>query len=324
MTHMFERERTVIEEAANEAPRVAFQGERGAFSEEAAYALFGRNVRAVPRASFESLFSAIEEGAADFALAPAENSLAGTVHRTFDLLLESDLTIASEAALPVRHCLIGCAGASLASVRTVESHPVALAQCERFFSNNPHIVRLASDDTAASARRVTESGDPTRAAIASARAATIYGGEILLEGLEDHSENYTRFLLLARSPIKDERADKLSLVARLPHEPGALHAALEPFARRRIDILRIESRPVRGEPWRYRFFLDLQTGPDDPRIAAALAELERRAEEVRVLGFYASARHARAAAHGLTHPEKLRRASQSWSSQCQYTHRMKR
>lgn len=283
-----------------EGPRVAFQGERGAFSEEAALALLGERVRSVPRPSFESLFGAVGEGAADFALAPVENSLAGTVHQTYDLLVESALTITAEVIHPITHNLIGCAGASLESVRTIESHPVALAQCERFFAERPHLRRVASDDTAASARRVVERGDPTRAAIASARAARLYGGIILRERLEDHSENYTRFLLLSPTPRVDARADKLSLVMRLRHEPGALYAALEPLARRGLDLLKIESRPVRGEPWQYRFYLDLQATADEPRVVEALAELRHQAEELRLLGCYPSAR-ATVATLELTH-----------------------
>lgn len=274
----------------NEAPRVAFQGERGAFSEEAAFALFGERVRTVPRTTFESLFAAIGEGAADFALAPVENSLAGTVHQTYDLLVENDLTINAEVIRPITHNLIGCANATLDSVRTVESHPVALAQCERFFAARPHIRRVASDDTAASARRVVERGDASRAAIASARSAQLYGGVILRERLEDHSENYTRFLLLAPTPKADARADKLSLVLRLGHKPGALYSALEPLARRGIDLLKIESRPVKGAPWQYRFYLDLQANADEPRVVEALNELRHQSEELRVLGCYASAR----------------------------------
>jgi len=279
--------------AADDSPRVAFQGERGAFSEEAAVTLLGERARLVPRPTFESLFAAVAEGAADLALAPVENSLAGTVHQTYDLLLESRLTITAEVIHPISHNLVGCPGATIESVRAVESHPVALAQCERFFAANPHVRRVPSDDTAASVRRVVERGDPTRAAIAGARAARLYGGITLRARLEDHRENYTRFLLLAPSPPQsDERADKLSLVVRLRHRPGALYAALEPLARRGIDLLKIESRPVRGEPWQYRFYLDLRAAAGEPRVVEALAELRRHAEEVRVLGCYPAARAA--------------------------------
>jgi prephenate dehydratase len=292
------------------APRVAFQGERGAFSEEAAVRLLGESVALVPRPTFESLFAAVGEGAADYALAPVENTLAGSVQKCYDLLLESTLRIVAEVIIPVRHCLVGCPGSSLDAIRAVESHPVALAQCERFFAAHARLRRVVADDTAGSVARVVRRDDPTRAAIAGRRAAEIYGGRILLEGVEDDRENYTRFLLLA--PAANERAgrlssddsdklsdgpdnlpngaDKLSLVLKLPHRPGALHHALEPFARRRIDLLKIESRPVRGEPWQYHIFLDLSASLGDAEAAEALAELRARAASVRLLGCYPSAR----------------------------------
>ena len=275
--------------APGAAPRVAFQGERGAFSEEAAVKLLAEGVELVPRPSFESIFAAVGEGAADLALAPVENSLAGSIHRTYDLLLDSPLHITAEVVIPIRHFLIGCPGARPEAVRTVESHPVALAQCERFFASRPDIRRVAADDTAGSVAEVVRRGDPTRAAIAGRRAAGIYGGQILREGLEDHEENYTRFVLLAPEPAPVRGADKLSLVVKLAHRPGALHHALEPFARRGLDLLKIESRPVRGQPWEYHFYLDLRARPDDAEAAAALAELRERAASVRVLGHYPSA-----------------------------------
>ncbi|MGH9901661.1 MAG: prephenate dehydratase [Pyrinomonadaceae bacterium] len=271
------------------ATRVAFQGERGAFSEEAAVKLLGEGVTLVPRPTFESLFAAVGEGAADCALAPVENSLAGSVHRSYDLLLESSLHIAGEVVIPIRHHLIGCPGASFGEIKTVASHPVALAQCERFFAAHPEIRRAVAEDTAGSVAEVIGRGDPTRAAIAGERTARIYGGTILREHLEDHRENYTRFVLLTPQPSSSGEADKLSLVMKLPHRPGALHHALEPFARRGIDLLKIESRPIRGRPWQYHFYLDLQASLKDTEVAGALAELRERASEIRLLGCYPSA-----------------------------------
>jgi prephenate dehydratase len=191
----------------------------------------------------------------------------------------------------VQHNLIGPPGATLDEVKIVESHPVALAQCEQFFSSRPFLKRIATDDTAGSVREIVEAGDRKRAAIASKRAAQIYGGEILREHLEDDPENYTRFVLLA--PLTKgavERADKISLVFRLAHVPGALFYALEPFARRKINLMKVESRPVRGLPWQYRFYLDLQASPNDPEVKAALGELEKLAVDVRILGSYVSAK----------------------------------
>jgi prephenate dehydratase len=272
------------------SPRVAFQGERGAFSEEAAVKLLGEDVRLVPCQTFEKLFAAISDGLADCALAPIENSLAGSVHRTYDLLLQNSLHITAETVIRITHHLIGCPESSLETVTTVESHPVALAQCERFFAAHPHLKRLATDDTAASVRRVVEGGNPARAAIASSRAAAIYGGTILRDHLEDHRENYTRFVLLRAAPAVSEQSDKLSLVLRLAHRPGALQSVLEPFARRAIDLLKIESRPIMGQPWQYCFYLDLQASTSDAEVGHALAELRKRAAEVRLLGCYPSAR----------------------------------
>jgi len=269
--------------------RVAIQGERGAFSEEAAIRLLGEEIEVVPRPTFEAMFSAIGEGAADCALAPIENSLAGSVHRSFDLLVESGLSIIGEVIIPIAHNLIGVPGATLEQLRVVESHPVALAQCERFFIAHPRLKRIATEDTAGSAREVVGAGDPSRAAIASRRAAELYGGAILREHLEDSSQNYTRFLLLGASAETPPTANKLSVVFQTAHLPGALHRALEPFARRGINLLKIESRPVHGRPWEYRFYLDLEISASEPGAAAALEELRRHTVNLRILGSYPSA-----------------------------------
>lgn len=270
------------------AARVAFQGERGAFSEEAAIELLGDDCQPVARATFEDLFAAIDQGSADYILAPLENSLMGSVHRCYDLLLESSLGIVAEIIWPISHCLIGCSGASFETIETVESHPVALAQCERFFAAHPQLKRVASDDTAGSVRRVVENGDRTRAAIAGNRAAKVYGGVILREHLEDHGENYTRFALLGPNPDAVASGNKISLVVRLAHRPGALHDALRPFVRRGIDLLRIESRPIKGRPWQYNFYLDLQAPANESELRGALDDIRERAEEVRYLGRYSS------------------------------------
>jgi prephenate dehydratase len=277
--------------------RVAFQGERGAFSEEAAVKLLGDNIELVPRPTFEAAFAAIDEKRADFILAPIENSLAGSVHRSFDLLVNSELTILAEEIIPIAHNLIGVPGAKFEDIAVVESHPVALAQCEKFFSEHPRLKRIATEDTAGSVRDVIRAGDKSRAAIAGKLAAKIYGGSILREHLEDNRENYTRFLLLANTQdngtqASSESANKLSLVFQLDHRPGALFHALEPFARRNVNLMKIESRPVHGQPWQYRFYLDLQASRSDPEVAAALAELEKLVVGLRILGSYPAAARA--------------------------------
>src|SRR5205085_7085525 len=212
--------------------RVAFQGEHGAFSEAAAIQLLGEGITTVPRATFDSAFRAIAEGAADALLAPVENSLAGSVVRVFDLLIESRLAIVAETILPIEMQLIAAPGASLADIRSVASHPMALAQCERFFAAHPQWKRIPAEDTAGSVREVISAGDKSRAAIAGRRAAEHYHGVILAERIQDNPENFTRFVLLV--PEKDAAcwlsasARKTSLAMRLAHRPGALLASLEP------------------------------------------------------------------------------------------------
>ena len=268
--------------------RIAFQGERGAFSEEAAVALLGEEIQLVPRPTLESLFAAVSDGVADYSLAPVENTIAGSIHRSYDLLLGSPLQIVGESIIPVVHLLIGCEGSTFESVEMVESHPVALAQCENFFAEHPRLERVATDDTAGSVRRVVRRGDPTRAAIGGARAARTYGGQILREHLEDHCRNFTRFFLLGDEAEVAEGADKISLIIKLPHRPGALHQALAVFARRDIDLLKIESRPLSGSPWQYRFYLDLRGHSTESKVIEALQELEGQADELRILGCYQS------------------------------------
>ena len=192
--------------------RIAFQGERGAFSEEAAVKLLGEDIQLIPRTTFEALYTSIEDGVADYILAPIENSLAGSVHRSYDLLISSGLHIQAEVVIPIAHNLIGVPGATFENITQVSSHPVALAQCERFFASHPSIKRVATDDTAGSVREVMDASDPAKAGIASKRAAKVYGGAILREHLEDHPENYTRFLLLSPSTAAIENANKLSLL----------------------------------------------------------------------------------------------------------------
>ena len=269
--------------------RIAFQGERGAFSEGAALKLLGEDIVVVPCGSFDATFSAIQNGSADYVLAPMENSLAGSVHRSFDLLVESGLHIVGEVVIPIVHHLIGVPSASLDTLTSVESHPVALAQCEQFFIQHPRLKRIVTEDTAGSVREIMHAGDPRRAAVASAWAAEMYGAVILQTHLEDDPENYTRFFLLSSTGEVPEDADKISLVFQLPHLPGALQQALTPFAQRTINLMKIESRPVRGKPWEYRFYIDLQASSRNAVTAAALKQLGVFAVDLKILGSYKSA-----------------------------------
>lgn len=266
--------------------RVAFQGERGSFSEAAALGILGEDCQTVPCQTFEDLYKAIDLGVADYILSPLENSLVGSVHRCYDLLLHSSLHIVAEIILPISHFLVAAPNAGFETITTVESHPVALAQCERFLAAHPNLKGVAADDTAGSVRRVVESGDLTRAAIGGRRTAEIYGGKILREHIEDHAENYTRFVLLSPNRNESDTGSKISLIVRLKHQPGALHSALRPFVRRGIDLVKIESRPIKGAPWQFNFYFDLKMPSSESELRGALEEIREQAEEVRYLGRY--------------------------------------
>jgi len=269
--------------------RVAFQGEPGAFSEAAALQLLGGKITTVPRATFDLAFSAIGEGAADALLAPIENTLAGSVVRVYDLLLESNLVITAETILPIEHHLIGFSGVSTEELHSVASHPMALAQCERFFRNHPALRRIPAEDTAGSVRLVLEGGNRLAAAIAGRRAAEFYGGTILAENIQDNAENFTRFVLLQPAASASPQARKMSLAMRLAHRPGALLSSLEPFAEHGVNLLKIESRPIHGRPWEYQFFLDVEAEALES-LEAALLAVRAATSEVRVLGLYVAAR----------------------------------
>ena len=272
---------------------VAYQGERGAFSEDAARKLLGPDIETMPCRTFEEMFDAVSSGAASAAAAPIENSLAGSVHKNYDLLMEHDLTITGETNLRIVHHLIAPPGVGLASVRRVHSHPVALAQCERFLRANPQIEVVPAYDTAGSVKMVIANNTGEDAAIAGATAAAVYGAEIIAESVEDNAKNFTRFLLLARpdraEAIKttsntDQR--KTSIVFRVANKPGGLFRSIAAFALRDIDLTKLESRPIEGRPWEYSFYLDLAGDQHDPPVARALANLSELAESVRVLGSY--------------------------------------
>jgi prephenate dehydratase len=277
-----------------EKMRVAFQGEAGAFSEAAAVQLLGDNIVTVPRPTFDATFRAIADGAADALLVPVENSLAGSVVRVYDLLLDSNLSITAETILPIEMNLIACPGASMADIRSISSHPMALAQCERFFSQHPSIKRLPAEDTAGSVREALARGDKSHAAIAGKYAAERYRGVIIAERIQDNAENFTRFVLLrpaseaASTSAPDAR--KMSIAMRLAHRPGSLLSSLEPFARNRVNLLKIESRPIHGRPWEYQFFVDVEAD-DGNRLETALTQLREAAHEVRVLGLYPAAQN---------------------------------
>ncbi|HEY0708521.1 MAG TPA: prephenate dehydratase [Polyangia bacterium] len=275
----------------NVAFTFAFQGERGAFSEDAGQRFFGDAATALAAREFEDLFAAVETGKAEAAVVPVENTLAGAINQNLDLLLERDLTIVGEVVLRVVHNVIGLPGVRLAEVRRVHSHPVALAQCERFLREHPGIEALAAYDTAGSVKSVMAAGRREEAAIAGASAAKVYGAEILVPGVESSPQNFTRFVIVTRPDPAATRSRaagpaKTSLVVRLSHQPGGLHRALGVFADEGINLTKIESRPIAGRPFEYSFYLDFLGGPEDKAAARALARLATVVESIKVLGSY--------------------------------------
>lgn len=269
--------------------RIAIQGEPGSFSHEAALRLIpGAEIE--PCALSPDVFRLLAVEAADAAVIPIENSLAGSVVEHYDLLLEHDVAVERELLLRIRHNLIGVPGARTNQVRRVYSHPVALAQCRRFFERHPELEAVPFYDTAGSIKQLTELRDPATAGIASRQAAEFYGGALLAEAIEDNHENYTRFFLVRRRADLQpaENANKVSVAFTVENRPGTLVRALEAFAAHGTNLTKIESRPVHGRPWEYVFYADYQLG--QPEAAeAAMAGLAACCSMVKELGRYRAA-----------------------------------
>ncbi len=266
---------------------VAFQGERGAYSEAAAVKFFGDGIDPLPCESFEMVFDRVTAGEADKGIVPVENSLAGSIHRNYDLLLRYDLTIVGEVQLRIAHQLMVLPGVTAADVRTIYSHPQGLAQCEQSITMHfPHVERVPTYDTAGSAKMLREQNIRDGAAIASARAAQIYEMDILHRDFEDNPENYTRFLVIAREPVVPTGDAKTSIVFSMANKPGALFKSMAVFALRDIDLTKIESRPLQGKRWQYFFYLDFVGSRHEQHCQNALNNLREIASYLRVLGSY--------------------------------------
>ena len=268
--------------------RVAFQGELGAFSQRAAIQIFGLGISPVPCVTFDDVFDRVVGRRTEMGIIPIENTLAGSIHQNFDLLARHSLEAIAETSVRIEHNLIAHPASSMARIKKIYSHPVALAQCRQFLKRMKRVAAESFYDTAGSVKHIRDQGLLDAAAIASADAAKFYGMKILRKGIEDNRENYTRFLALARKGVFAQGGTKTTIVFGLRNEPGALFKALSVFALRNIDLSKIESRPIHGKPWEYLFYLDLQSDLRSRECGNALRHLREMTLYFKVLGSYST------------------------------------
>ena len=268
--------------------KVAFQGERGAFSEDAAAKLFGKNIDFLPCIRLKEAFELVSQDKIDFGVVPVENSQAGSINDTYDLLLAYPLNIFAEVILKVSHCLMALPRQKLADIATIYSHPQALAQCDEFLSKLK-VEIVPSYDTAGSAKMIKEKKLTNCAAIASKRAADIYGLQILAPEIETSANNYTKFVAVSKQKANPAQRDKTSLVFSAEHKPGSLYRILGIFATRNINLTKLESRPSRIKPWEYVFYADFEGHLDGEVYQEAMRELQRETTFIKILGSYPQA-----------------------------------
>ncbi len=285
MTYEEEVEAVHLSPGGGRSLKVAFQGEHGAYSEEAIFQHFGPSVEPVPQASLKEVFHAVESGEVDLGLVPVENTLEGSIVRTYDLLLDSTLKVQAEVILRVVHCLIANQGVSLGDIKRAYSHPQALGQCRSYLERQGYEA-VATYDTAGSVKMLKEEGLRDAAAIASGWAAEVYGMTVLARGIETHPENYTRFFVLGHADHLQTGRDKTSLAFSVKHVPGTLFQALRGFAEQHVNLTKIESRPMVGRPWEYIFYMDFEGHRDEPHMRHALEELRSCSLFLKILGSY--------------------------------------
>ena len=266
--------------------RAVVAGDPHAFSHKAATQYFGSGVRIDPVLSFRAVFEEVKSAAADFGVLPVENSLTGSIHENFDLLLEYDVKIVGEITLRIVHSLIVHAGITMEQIRRVISHPQVFNQCREFLERQKGWDLVAASDTATAVRRVKESGDRSEAAIASRDAAELHGLTVLKEAIETNPRNYTRFVVIAAQKLADGQKKKSSLIYSTANKPGALYETLRLFAAQGINLVKLESRPIHGKPWEYLFYVDLEADVEAPGLQGLMAELTRKTEFLRILGSY--------------------------------------
>ncbi|NVM21057.1 MAG: 3-deoxy-7-phosphoheptulonate synthase [Desulfobacterales bacterium] len=266
--------------------RAAFLGEAGTFSHKACTQYFGSNVTAAPVSSFKAIFQAVKEGEVDFGIVPLENSLTGSIHENYDLLLEYDLRIIGEITLRIMHHLIAHPGAKIENIRRVFSHPQVFQQCRQFLEGHDRWELVSVKDTAGAVRQIKEGGDPANAAIASKEAADIYGMEVIEEGIETNPRNYTRFVVIGTRRLENGPRRKSSLIYSAGNRPGALYETLKIFAENGINLVKLESRPIHGKPWEYMFYVDLEADVESDSFKPMLDALRKHTDYLKILGSY--------------------------------------
>lgn len=264
--------------------RVAFQGEPGAYGEIAALDYFPK-AKLLPAKSFQTVFEILESGKADFAVVPIENSIEGSINETYDLLLKTSMVVYGEIYQRIRHCLIANPGTSNSEITAAYSHPQALAQC-RAYLQKKGLEPIPTYDTAGAVKLVKQEKMMQAAAIASKRAANLYGMRILEESIEDKKNNYTRFLILSKVQSKPTGHDGTSIIFSVRHTPGALYGILEEFAKRRINLTKIESRPTKEVPWEYNFYVDFEGHSHDREIKELIKAVKKKTLFIKILGSY--------------------------------------
>jgi chorismate mutase/prephenate dehydratase len=268
--------------------KVSFQGERGAYSESAVYTFFGDEANVKPCRDLTEVFESLDKQEAQFGVVPVENSLEGSVNQTYDLFLTHNLKVSGEIIIRISHCLIANPSTSLEAVKTVYSHPQALAQCRRFLERLGREL-VPTYDTAGSVKMLKEKGLKDAAAVASEKAAEIYGMKILAREIEDTPTNYTRFFVLSKNDASITGRDKTSIIFAAAHTPGSLYHALGEFAKRNINLTKIESRPTKQKAWEYNFYLDFEGHRSEKRCAEALEALAKSGAFLKILGSYPKA-----------------------------------
>ncbi|MCR5403514.1 MAG: prephenate dehydratase [Butyrivibrio sp.] len=269
-----------------EGSRICYQGAEGAYSEAATKSFFGETANIFHVDTFRDAFASLEEGTADYAVLPIENSTAGIVSEIYDLLTEYECYIIGEEIIEIRHCLLGVPGAGIDDIQTVFSHPQALMQSQRFLSEYPMIRQIGMKNNAFAARKVAEEGDRTQAAIAGSYAAKVYGLDIIREGINQADHNSTRFIVVTGQKVFIRGAKKVSLCLEIPHEAGSLYHIMSHFIYNNLNMTKIESRPIEDRNWEYRFFIDFEGNLEDSAVKNALRGLREEARMMRILGNY--------------------------------------